>query len=271
MLGKLIKYEFKATARIYLPFFVLLVLLTGVNRLFIEIGGAGYTPQYMKIPSIVTVILYFVALAAVFVITMVATIQRFYKNFMTDEGYLMFTLPVTKDRLILSKLIVAVIWNILSTVIAALSLFFLFIDGKLWGELWTGVSATAARAAENGINLPLLVAIGLLTLLVGIVSGILQMYASIVIGCLSSRHKLILGLGAYWGFSMVTQIASLLVMPYVTNWLSDITNQGGNPSALQIVQFVQGTLLFSMALAVVFGVAYYVVTRLMLKKKLNLE
>ena len=32
MLGKLIKYEFKGTARLYLPFFALLVLLTVVNR-----------------------------------------------------------------------------------------------------------------------------------------------------------------------------------------------------------------------------------------------
>ena len=47
-------------------------------------------------------------------------VYRFYKNLMTDEGYLMFTLPVSRSQLIWSKLIVSMAWGILSAVLAAL-------------------------------------------------------------------------------------------------------------------------------------------------------
>ena len=93
MLGKLIKYEFKGTARLYLPFFALLVLLTVVNRFSLQFSVSH--SEIMEIPSVLAMMLYIVAVIAIFVIAMVATVQRFYKNFMTDEGYLMFTLPVS--------------------------------------------------------------------------------------------------------------------------------------------------------------------------------
>ena len=96
MLGKLIKYEFKGTARLYLPFFALLVLLTVVNRLSLQFGLGN--SEFLEIPAVISMMLYIVAVVAVFVIAMVATIQRFYKNFMTDEGYLMFT-PVSYTHL----------------------------------------------------------------------------------------------------------------------------------------------------------------------------
>ena len=96
MLGKLIKYEFKGTARLYLPFFALLVLLTVVNRFSLQFSVSH--SEIMEIPSVLAMMLYIVAVIAIFVIAMVATVQRFYKNFMTDEGYLMFTLPVSQER-----------------------------------------------------------------------------------------------------------------------------------------------------------------------------
>lgn len=178
MLGKLIKYEFKGTARLYLPFFALLVLLTVVNRFSLQFSVSH--SEIMEIPSVLAMMLYIVAVIAIFVIAMVATVQRFYKNFMTDEGYLMFTLPVSQDGLILSKLIVATIWNIFSVLIAMLSLFFLMVDEDIWSALVAGVGELQKLAATYGINLFSVCAITLLTMLVGLVAGILQIYAAVV-------------------------------------------------------------------------------------------
>lgn len=269
MLGKLIKYEFKGTARLYLPFFALLILLTAVNRISLQFG-LGHS-QAMEIPAVISMMLYIIAVVAIFVIAMVATVQRFYKNFMTDEGYLMFTLPVSQDGLILSKLIVATIWNIFSILIAMFSLFFLMIDGNIWSVMVEGMGELQSLAAANGINLFSICAVTLLAMLASLIVGILQIYASIVIGCTSSRHKLILGLGVYLGFNVVMQTASLLLLPFITNWLTKITEPGGSPTPTQIAEFFQGTMLLGMVFALVFGVAFYVITRLMLKKKLNLE
>ena len=54
-------------------------------------------------------------------LTLVLMVYRFYKNLMTDEGYLMFTLPVSRSQLIWSKLMVALAWGVLSAVLAALA------------------------------------------------------------------------------------------------------------------------------------------------------
>ena len=44
--------------------------------------------------AVVMAIMYGMVIIAAFVITLIVIIQRFYKNLLTDEGYLMFTLPV---------------------------------------------------------------------------------------------------------------------------------------------------------------------------------
>lgn len=43
------------------------------------------------------------------VVTAVILIQRFYKNLLGSEGYLMFTLPVTVSQHLFSKTIIAVV------------------------------------------------------------------------------------------------------------------------------------------------------------------
>lgn len=42
-------------------------------------------------------------MVALFVLTMIVIIQRFYKGLLCDEGYLMFTLPVKPWQLIATK------------------------------------------------------------------------------------------------------------------------------------------------------------------------
>ena len=53
--------------------------------------------------------LYMGVMMAAFVVTAVILIQRFYKNLLGSEGYLMFTLPVTVTQHLLSKTIIAVV------------------------------------------------------------------------------------------------------------------------------------------------------------------
>ena len=63
---------------------------------------------------------------SLFVITIVVTIQRFNKNLLKDEGYLMFTLPVSSKHLVLSKYLTSLIWTFLSFVVAFLSFTIIF-------------------------------------------------------------------------------------------------------------------------------------------------
>ncbi|MEG1001036.1 MAG: ABC transporter permease, partial [Cellulosilyticaceae bacterium] len=115
MLGKLIKYEFKATGRTFLPLYGAILIVALVQRFFGR-SSQELFEELNRIGDFATI-----ALVALFmalgVITLVVTIQRFQKSLLSDEGYLMFTLPVKTRSLIASKMIVATTWVILSGVV----------------------------------------------------------------------------------------------------------------------------------------------------------
>ena len=106
MLGKLTKYEIKATARIFLPLYAGLLLFALINKVFIEIN---LLQTKMAFLSAISGMIYFFIIVATFIITLVVMIQRFYKNLLSDEGYLMFTIPVTPSKHIISKMIVSIL------------------------------------------------------------------------------------------------------------------------------------------------------------------
>ena len=106
MLGKLFKYEMKATSRIFLPVYIAVVLFAALGRLVTGIDLFSNELSWLSGIFMGTYVLVIVATA---VLTYIVVIQRFYKNLLTDEGYLMFTLPVKPSRLILSKLFSAML------------------------------------------------------------------------------------------------------------------------------------------------------------------
>ena len=114
MLKQLLKYEFKATSRVYGGLYLALALLSVV--LGLSCRGQTLLPsntglwQFTVILSIV----YAAVIAAIAVLCFVTTIQRFTKNLLGREGYLMHTLPVTETQLILSKLITSMVWVVVS-------------------------------------------------------------------------------------------------------------------------------------------------------------
>ncbi|MEF9990536.1 MAG: ABC transporter permease [Romboutsia sp.] len=113
MLGKLLKYELKANVRIFIPLYIAILSVSIIN-------GFSLSTELFQMQNIATFILVglMVALA---VITIVLIVQRFNKNLLGDEGYLMFTLPVSSRKLILSKFISSLIWSVCSVIVAMLS------------------------------------------------------------------------------------------------------------------------------------------------------
>ena len=72
---KLLKYEWKACARICLPLYAVELLVAFINRLlYSDIGSK----LLYGIPSIVMTMLYAAIMVALFVVTAVVIVQRFY-------------------------------------------------------------------------------------------------------------------------------------------------------------------------------------------------
>ena len=118
MLGKLLKYELKATSRVFIPLYIAILVVSIVNGLSLNL-------EILNIQGLATIVLMCLFIS-LFVITIVVTIQRFNKNLLKDEGYLMFTLPVSSKHLVLSKYLTSLIWTFLSFVVACLSFTIIF-------------------------------------------------------------------------------------------------------------------------------------------------
>lgn len=121
MLSKLLRHEFRATGRIMLPVYALLLVSCGGCTLFGRLLGRYPESTVLSVVQTVFATLFGVTTFGMLLLTLVLMVYRFYKNLMTDEGYLMFTLPVSRSQLIWSKLLVALVWSVLSTVLAALA------------------------------------------------------------------------------------------------------------------------------------------------------
>ena len=260
---KLLKYEWKACARTCLPLYGVLILMSVISRILYVIPKNASLA--FMLPAISSM-LYMCVMVAAFVVTAVILIQRFYKNLLGSEGYLMFTLPVTVSQHLLSKTIIAVVMMGLSGLSAMLSIG-IFADmsfGVVFVDMIKGL-------AQNG---GILLGLEMFALIVlGIAGMALFLYLCIALGHLASRHRLMMSIVWYVVLSAVLQFLLLLVMmgagnavpqPFVDLmkvWFNGITPAG----AAHLV------LLFCCAAALIGDAVYFLATRWILVHKLNLE
>ena len=121
MLKQLLKYEFKATKRLYFGLYLALALLSVVLGVtFRQEHALAHSTSFQNL-EVILMIVYVSVILAIAVLCFVNTIQRFYKNLLGREGYLMHTLPVTESQLILSKLISSVVWMLCSSIVGIFS------------------------------------------------------------------------------------------------------------------------------------------------------
>lgn len=268
MLGKLLKYETKATARSFLPIYIAIFLFALVNRLINplqkvgnEFGTTIEGFNFFNMMRMISMFVYFALIVAVIAMTFIIIIQRFYKNLLGDEGYLMFTLPVKPWQHIISKLLVSMLWIILSFVIIICSVLILVNVDNLFGEL--GGIINSARAFF-GDTILILMPVSALILSAYF---IMTVYNALSIGHLFTKHKILASFGAYIGIYIAAQIVFTIFAFALANKLLIPLAQSTVPLPSNIV-----TLITSLTtLYAVLGVANFVVANVILNRKLNLE
>ena len=134
MLTKLLKYEFRATARVMLPLYLIL-LATAL--------GANLSTRGMGDLGTLLVLAFALAILAVFIMSVVIMAQRFRQNLLGDEGYLMFTLPVSVHHHLWAKMIVSAVWFAASllAVILAVQVVVVLVTGRYMKRMGGGKNA----------------------------------------------------------------------------------------------------------------------------------
>lgn len=267
MLGKLIKYEWKASYRVLSVLNLALVLVTLIGCLLLQAAPSAEENTFFL--AVLFITLYAFSIIAFTLTTQLYVYFRFYKNLFTAEGYLMHTLPVTPLQLFHSKLIVGYLWHVVNTLLSLSSLAAL---GWASGIFRLENTRTELQflfqysiGASPGKFIFLLLAVSLAS---GF-SSILMGYLSILLGQLVEKYKLGAAIGFYIALYLVSQVLSSLLMLIpntVMATANDMLFYGAYAS-----RFYGNLLAGLMAAQLLFGCAFYAACFFLMRRRVNLE
>ena len=280
MLGKLIKHEYKQTGKTMLPMLGAVLVLAGLTKISMFIGDmttARFQSESMQygvfsfitdLLSAITIFAFIAAMAAIVILS----VTRFYKNMLGDEGYLMFTLPVSAQQHIFAKLLVAFSWTLAGIVVCAGAVW-LFVGDSFPQSNDSIFTLIGQAAQEYGSGIYLMPVMLMLALFMGIFVTYLQFYTAISIGGQWQQTRLVASVVSYVGINVILQTLSA-----VGFWIFGMiafSNQN-NVTAVINTFALDPVLMFN----TVFGcislvlaalcVIYFFITRWLLSKKLNL-
>lgn len=259
MLGKLMKYDILAVGRTLLPLYGAVLLVSALSRIFALTGL-----KTIETMSSVLVVFLFIAVIAV---TVVLIIQRFYKNLMGDEGYLMFTLPVKVNSLVLSKLFTSILCSVTAVLCGLLALLIMFTQPMLdffraipqaLDALFSVSQSAFGLSPQAMTGIFILVA---LLMAAALVAGIMYFYTCIAIGQLFQKNRIAMAFVAYIVINFIWQLLMVGAMMLI----------GLNYNFNEVIPNPFLLLSGCIAYYVVQFVIYFITTRLILKKKLNLQ
>jgi hypothetical protein len=268
MLVKLMKYEIKATARTLIPLYIALLAFAIINKIFIGTGLTDNLEGFGSIPFILSIFGYGCTMAAVFIVTFFVIIQRFYKNLLGDEGYLMNTLPVTTITNITSKISIATFWNIISGFIAVLSIIIMAFKPDSFVSFFHELFRIFSEGyTQFGVQFYILILEIIIVCLISLVKSLTMIYASISIGHLFSKHRILSSFGAFIVLNLIESlISSVIVIGTSLTLKSTFENMH-----IESLWPVHSLLIFTILFNLVFFVAFFIITNYILKNKLNLE
>lgn len=271
MLGKLIKYDFKALNR-YLIVIHGMLLITAVLGRILFVGRLAENPNaglskigalVMTIGIMIYVILFMTALFG----TLLLIAIHFYKNLYSDEGYLTHTLPVSRGQLLISKMISGSVWMFVDVVLIISSILILVLYKP-------GIQSflTYKDKVLTAMGFPATVGYGkiflavLILFVISSVSNVMMLYVSITVGQLFSNHRVLGAIVSYFCINMIISIISGVIgTAYSFSAVMNVVDE------TFLYQLYCKTYLFATVLELITIAGSCAVTYLLMQKKLNLN
>ena len=292
MLGKLLKYDLRSVGRFW---WIAMLTMIGASfstsvsyRLYLELS---MSQAYLSGENNVLIALAMMALNIISIISLVVIgaslifvavliYVRYYKHLFTDEGYLTFTLPVSRKQIYFSKLVNAGLWLMLSELVlfaCAMVMLVIVIPsyGKgiiafdtLEGMLDTFVNSFKERGGWMVLQgiLGVLLAFAATMLSVGVI------YFCITLGAtVAKRAKIIVGIGTYYLIDVVTRIfgTALGIVPMV--WVIVILLKFSETNIHLFNGATSIMMLMFFAIVSLLAAFFHCLTLNILERKLNLS
>ena len=278
MLNKLIRYEFRATARILGILYLALIVLSVINRFSMGVNFMDSDEfNFGVLSGILVLTLYVVCAAATMILTIVMIVIRFWRNLMENEGYLMHTLPVRARDHLFSKLLVAFVWMLVSTLAITISIWITTsgIDG--FENLYPEVSAAISNYFSIKGSVPCFI-LFIVLLIVSTIAEILKLYAAMCLGQSLSEHRVAASIGIYVGFnilesifeSVIIMISGITQLSASNSWFNSFYPAISDTGAITDLSGFAALEALGLLLPVLYSVIYFFLSKYFLEKKLNL-
>lgn len=270
MLGKLYKQDMKATKKLFYPSYVVFIIVFILNKVMMEIGIAfNSNNTIINYIQVLCMTLYIICIVGLFVLTSVFIVTHFYKTMSGEQGYLTHTLPVKTNTIIFSKLLNAIMWQIITTILIFLSFCVLSIGHVSlsdWQMVWNEFTAIFREYPEVEHFLTLFVIEIALTLILSLLHTPLMFYASIAIGHLFNKHKVGGAVLAYIAIYVVQQVISTISLA-----VCGFFTYNSLDNMVDFYRVYHNLMLFSLIFTTIITIIFYFITNFIFQKKLNLE
>lgn len=276
MLGKLIKNELNSTWKVPTALCSYLVLITLVQCISLMLPIWDSDNNIINTLLGGSMIIYILSLFGVTVAAFAYFVLRFYRNMYTDEGYLMHTLPVKPSHHIFSKGIAFSGWMVICSIVLIISMICVFLCAgvfqanlslsTIWDALVKVIFPQYMELYHREFTAPLWASILLFvfTVLIQGLAGLLHIYASISIGQLFQKHRVLASFIAYVCINIaIDLVETLCISPIlIGNMIDGFTTAQDTFFSMFIISLIVNSVV---------SVAAYIATELIMRKKLNLE
>lgn len=296
MLKKVLKYDFKSVWRYW---WIASVIFTAVSlcaplvmRFFIEFMQYSMENPYAiagifgdlfimfgTFAFLAAIAAIYLSIAAFAMTTPLLTSIRFYSNFFSDRGYLTFTLPVSRRTHLLSKIITAMFWELITLLQIGLGVGYalLVIPPTENGEL---INPIIYKELFDALEI-MFKNMGAWVVVYGLIFVLLlfamSLYGNSILqfcitfgSTVAKKHKVLASIGTYFVFTFIVSMGSQIVS-FCTMFMS----MGLDAKLMQASQnelcllFALFFLLYALAMATV-GIIAYCTNLNIIERKLNL-
>lgn len=277
MLGKLIKYEFKATSRYFVPIFIAMILVFFINSLLVYANL-----NYVEVNEVVVgimIALTFGVIIALLIIEIYVSAKRFAQGVFGDEGYLTNTLPVKTHEIIISKTVVMFLFGLFSFIVMVFSI------GMVCVAMYSSLPPEGIKSFWDSLeqaypfitsDLILAIVFFMISLIIGMISSPLLIFLCVSIGHLKAfvSHKYLVGILSYVIITVIVSIFSSTRFNQIFVGMNS-TAEYVNPTIENNIQtmttFLNKLSVESILQSVILIVVCYAATQFIVSRKLNLE
>ena len=262
MLGKLLKYDLKWCFKPLIIFYILAIIFSIITRMIESVDQTLILLIMDKICSGVVIAM----LINILINCLMRNWVRFERNIYKDESYLTHTLPVSKNKIYLSKILTAIITLFVSFIIIVICLAIVCLNDITWYSLKLSLEQSAIFLNSSPLSLIIVLIITIFfEFLFMILSGIL----GIVIGHRSNNMKIVksilIGMGIYMGLSLFS-----LAIIYMAGILSpDIMSVFNNIKVSS--NAIKSIMIIGIFVYAIYNLMIYFIGNALLNKGINVD